>query len=101
MAAPAFSEITFEELYAEWLPAHRPYVAESTVRSYQSAYGHLHPLYGMPIKEIKYANQGNQIQAHASHPGRHGWFILCKQKESTQSPITALGICKEDGLHKQ
>lgn len=48
------SEITLEELYAEWLPAHRPYVSESTVRSYQSAYGHLYPLYGMPIKEIKY-----------------------------------------------
>lgn len=57
------SEITFEELYAEWLPAHRPYVAESTVRSYQSAYGHLHPLYGMPIKEIKYKHMQATLDA--------------------------------------
>lgn len=32
------SEIALEELYAECLPAHRSYVSESTVRSYQSAY---------------------------------------------------------------
>lgn len=57
------SEITLEELYAEWLPAHRPYVAESTVRSYQSAYGHLHPLYGMPIKEIKYKHMQATLDA--------------------------------------
>lgn len=57
------SEITFEELYAEWLPAHRPYVAESTVRSYQSAYGHLQPLYGMPIKEIKYKHMQATLDA--------------------------------------
>ncbi len=57
------SEITFEELYAEWLPAHRPYVAESTVRSYQSAYGHPHPLYGMPIKEIKYKHMQATLDA--------------------------------------
>lgn len=57
------SEITLEGLYAEWLPAHRPYVAESTVRSYQSAYGHLHPLYGMPIKEIKYKHMQATLDA--------------------------------------
>ena len=57
------SKITLEELYAEWLPAHRPYVAESTVRSYQSAYGHLHPLYGMPIKEIKYKHMQAALDA--------------------------------------
>lgn len=57
------SEITLEELYAEWLPAHRPYVAESTVRSYQSAYGHLHPLYVMPIKEIKYKHMQATLDA--------------------------------------
>lgn len=56
-------EITLEELYAEWLPAHRPYVAESTARSYQSAYGHLHPLYGMPIKEIKYKHMQATLDA--------------------------------------
>ena len=57
------SEITLEELYAEWLPAHRPYVSESTVRSYQSAYGHLYPLYGMPIKEIKYKHMQAALDA--------------------------------------
>lgn len=57
------SEITLEGLYAEWLPAHRPYVSESTVRSYQSAYGHLHPLYGMPIKEIKYKHMRATLDA--------------------------------------
>lgn len=57
------SEITLEELYAEWLPAHRSYVAESTVQSYQSAYGHLHPLYGMPIKEIKYKHMQATLDA--------------------------------------
>lgn len=57
------SEITLEGLYTEWLPAHRPYVAESTVRSYQSAYGHLHPLYGMPIKEIKYKHMQATLDA--------------------------------------
>lgn len=57
------SEITLEELYAEWLPAHRPYVSESTVRSYQSAYGHLYPLYGMPIKEIKYKHMQASMDA--------------------------------------
>lgn len=57
------SETTLEELYAEWLPAHRPYVSESTVRSYQSAYGHLYPLYGMPIKEIKYKHMQAALDA--------------------------------------
>ena len=52
------SEITLEELYAEWLPAHRPYVSESTVQSY------LYPLYGMPIKEIK--NRGRR--AYHTYP---------------------------------
>lgn len=57
------SEITLEGLYAEWLPAHRPYVSESTARSYQSAYGHLSPLYGMPIKEIKYKHMQATLDA--------------------------------------
>ena len=88
------SEITLEELCAEWLPAHRPYVSESTVRSYQSAYGHLYPLYGMPIKEIKYKHMHAALDAM-------GGLSYASKKESTQSPITALGICKADGLHKQ
>lgn len=93
------SEITLEELYAEWLPAHRPYVTEGTVRSYQSAYGHLCPLYGMPINEIKYKHMQAALDAmgglsHASKKKVRNLLSLlwayARQMDYTSNDYTGL-----------